>query len=99
VRWGRDGRELFFVSGEMLVRVPIEVQGDELKIGQPEQLFEVPPSPNESSYRDYAFDPAGDRFLFTRPPKGVAEGREIAISLGWAKRLSEMVRAGQQGRR
>ncbi len=27
VRWGRDGRELFFVTGEVLVRVPIEASG------------------------------------------------------------------------
>ena len=34
-----------------------------------------------------------DRFLFTRPPKGAAERREIAVSLGWARRLPERMRA------
>ena len=82
VRWGREGRELFFVQGEILVRVPVEVRGDELSVGQPQELFEVPPSPMESSFRDYDYDPVGDRFLFTRPPRGMIERREIALSLG-----------------
>ena len=40
VRWGREGRELFFVSGEILMRVSVEARGDELTVGQPEELFE-----------------------------------------------------------
>jgi len=84
VRWGRDGRELFFVSGEVLMRVPVDSRGDELSIGQPEALFEVPPSPTEASFRDYDDDPVGDRFLFTRSARAVIEQREIALSLGWA---------------
>jgi hypothetical protein len=88
---------LFFAGGS-LVRVPIAVRNDELSPGQPEQLFEVPPSPTETSFRDYDYDPVTDRFLFSSPPKGVAERREIAVSLGWANRLAEKLRAGRQGR-
>jgi dipeptidyl aminopeptidase/acylaminoacyl peptidase len=87
VRWGRDGRELYFVTGEMLYRAPIEVRGDELTVGQPEELFEMPPSPTETSFRDYVYDARSDRFLVTRPPRGFAEPREIALSLDWAARL------------
>jgi serine/threonine-protein kinase len=92
VRWGRDSRELFFVTGETLMRVPIEARGDELVIGHPEALFEVPPSPTETSFRDYDYDPVSDRFLFTRTPRGVAARREIALSLGWAAHLKERLR-------
>ncbi len=99
VRWGREGRELFFVSGEILQRVSVTMRGDELSLGQPEPLFEVPPSPTESSFRDYDYDPAGDRFLFTRPPRGVAERREIAVSLRWAQRLGEALKNSGSKRR
>ena len=99
VRWGREGRELFFVSGEILMRVPVDSRGDELSIGQPEALFEVPPSPTEASFRDYDYDPVGDRFLFTRSPRAVVEQREIALSLGWAGRLEEKLRASKAVRR
>jgi len=87
VRWGRDGRELFLVTGETLMRVPLAARGADLSIGQMEPLFGVPPTPVESTLREYDYDPAHDRFLFTRPPRGVSEQREIALSLGWAKRL------------
>ncbi len=93
IRWGRGGRELFFVSGEILMRATIQVRGDGLSIGQPERLFEVPPSPTEAAFRDYDYDPIGDRFLFTRPPGGAPERQEIALSLDWAKRLGDGLRA------
>ncbi len=98
-RWGREGRELFLVSGEILQRVSIAALGDELSVGPPAPMFEVSSSPFESKYRDYDYDPAGDRFLFTRPPRGMAERREIALSLGWAKRLGEKLGAAGAERR
>ncbi len=86
VRWGRTG-ELFFVTGEILSRVPLGMSGGALTPGQPQELFEAPPSPTEATYRDYDYDPRTDRFLFTRPPRGAGERREVALSLGWAGRL------------
>jgi serine/threonine-protein kinase len=99
VRWGRDGREVFFVSGENLCRATVLVNGDALTVGRPEVLFEVPPSPIEYTYRDYDYDPVNDRFLFTRPPRSVTERREIALSIGWANQLEEKMRTSKDGRR
>ncbi len=79
VRWGREGREIFFVTGETLVRVPIEIRGDALTVGPTQALFEVPTSPTAITFRDYDYDPKGDRFLFTRPPRAFTEPREIAV--------------------
>jgi hypothetical protein len=98
IRWGRDAGEVFFVSGEILHRVILGVRGDTLIPGQPQEMFEVPPSPTEVSYRDYAYDPGSDRFLFTRPPRGTSERREVALSLGWASRLREKVKTGSNER-
>jgi serine/threonine protein kinase len=92
VRWGRDAGEVLFVAGEMLRSVPLAPRGDALSPGQPQELFEVPPSPTEASYRDYDYDRRTDRFLFTRPPRGASERREVALSLGWAGRLGEKLR-------
>jgi serine/threonine-protein kinase len=99
VRWGRQGRELFLVTGETLMSVSIDARGDHLSIGQPEAVFEVPPSPTEIFYREYDYDPTSDRFLFTRPPRGVADRREIALSLGWAKRLKARMAAKEGARK
>jgi eukaryotic-like serine/threonine-protein kinase len=95
VRWGRDSRELFFVENgaERLMRVSLEARGTELVVGQPEPLFEAPPSPMEPTYRDQDYDRLRDRFLFTRPPSGANERREIALSLGWTSGLASKLRA------
>ena len=95
IRWGRDSRELFFVSGETMMRVTLEPRGDELVVGQPETLFDVPPTPTEAAWRDYDYDRVHDRFLFTRPPAGTNERREVALSLGWATRLDARMRAAK----
>ena len=57
VRWGREGREIFFVTGETLVRVPIEIRGDALTVGPTQALFEVPTSPTAITFPDYDYDP------------------------------------------
>ncbi len=100
VRWGRDSRELFYVEQgtELLMRVPLEVRGTELVVGQSRPLFEAPPTPIEATYRDYDYDRAHDRFLFTRPPGGVTENREIALSLGWTNRLAAKLRERKENR-
>jgi hypothetical protein len=94
VRWGRDSRELFFVEQgtERMMRVTLEARGNEIVAGQPQPLFEAPLSPTEPTYRDMDFDAAHDRFLITRPPAGVNERREIALSLGWASRLADTMK-------
>jgi hypothetical protein len=96
IHWGREGRELFFVSGETMMRASVEARGEDLTIGPPERMFEVPPTPTEPAVRDYDYDPIGDRFLFTRPPGGLPDRREIALSLGWAKRLKGELRASRR---
>jgi Tol biopolymer transport system component len=92
--WGRDSHELFFVttSGEVLTRVPLVERAGELTLGAPERVFEPPPGTFEPAYRDFDYDRARDRFLFTRPASGSSERREIALSIGWANRLDALLR-------
>jgi len=77
------------------MRVSVELRGQDVVIGRPEALFEVPPSPMEAAIRDYAYDSRTDRFLFTRPPHGATERREIALSLRWTSRLPELLKSKQ----
>ena len=99
IRWGREGREIFFVTEDKLVRVPLAMHGNDISIGKLEALFEVPPTPLESTFRDYDYDTVHDRFLFTRHPREMGERREIAVSLGWAGKLASRVGEGQAGRK
>ena len=93
VRWGRDSSELFFIEqgSERLMRVLLQVRGAELLIGQPEPTFGAPLSPAEPTFGDMDYDPKRDSFLFTRPPTGTNERREIALSLGWTSRLAAIM--------
>jgi hypothetical protein len=75
-----DGREIFFVTGERLVRVSIEVRGDDLTVGPAQALSRYPPSPTAIAFRDYDYDHRGDRFLFTRrlgPSRSRARSRSL----------------------
>ena len=72
-----------------MMRVALELRGSDLVVGQPEPLFVAPLSPTEPTFRDLDFDPMRDKFLITRPPAGVNERREIALSLGWVPNLKE----------
>jgi hypothetical protein len=74
------------------MRVPLEVRGADLVVGQPEPLFETPQTPMEPTFRDFDYDRLNDRFLFTRPPVGTNERRELALSLGWTSRLVAKLR-------
>ena len=93
IRWGRAGRELFFVHRERLMRVTVSVLGSDLVLGQPEPLVAMPGSAFEATFRDYDYDAVHDRFLVARSPFGVLERREIALSLGWSRRLSALRRS------
>jgi Tol biopolymer transport system component len=41
-RWGPDGRELFYLSGNKMMSVPIQKSGDETAFGASQVLFERP---------------------------------------------------------
>ena len=73
------------------MRVLLQVRGAELLIGQPEPTFGAPLSPAEPTFGDMDYDPKRDSFLFTRPPTGTNERREIALSLGWTSRLAAIM--------
>jgi predicted Ser/Thr protein kinase len=43
-RWRRDGKELFYIEGNLLMAVDVAIRGDTLSAGVPHRLFDVPPS-------------------------------------------------------
>ncbi|MBP7776192.1 MAG: serine/threonine-protein kinase [Acidobacteria bacterium] len=88
--WGPDGRELFFVSGNTLMRVPIDPSADGFATGAPNRLFEG----------DYYFDtdsftfdiaPDGTRFLMLKrvgAAAPTAEGQRLVVVLNWTDELN-----------
>jgi Tol biopolymer transport system component len=62
-RWSPDGKELFYFSGQMLMRVPVRLQPT-FSAGAPTKLFDAPirPGYTQDSHR-WQIAPDGQRFL------------------------------------
>jgi len=75
-RWRRDGRELFFQSGQNLVAVRVEADA-RFESGPPETLFTLD---QRFSLQDVTGD--GERFLVTVEPRP-HEWQPIEVMVGW----------------
>jgi hypothetical protein len=78
-QWRRDGKELFYISGDgKLVAVPM-VLAARIDVGSPQALF----SGVESA--DYAPSRDGQQFLMNVPAEGEgSEDRSLTVVLNWA---------------
>lgn len=81
-RWSRDGKELFYFSGQALMAVPVSLSPT-FSFGTPVKLFDAPiPSgyTNESDIWQVA--PDGKRFLFL-PLAGPQPGPPLEVIVNW----------------
>jgi hypothetical protein len=75
-RWRRDGRELFYISGDgTLTAVTIQAAGT-LEVGLPVPLFRT------GATRQYDVAPDGQRFLFVEPTE--AEQSPLTVVVNWS---------------
>ncbi|HSS43833.1 MAG TPA: hypothetical protein VLO07_00715, partial [Thermoanaerobaculia bacterium] len=81
-RWRRDGRELFYVSGDNdMIAAPIRL-ASEAQVGAPQRLFRIDPA----GWRDYDVTGNGERFLvIVNVP--VQDAEAIAVTLNWPSLL------------
>jgi Tol biopolymer transport system component len=81
-RWGRDGRELYYIApDDSLMSIPIGL-GSQLHSGSPVLLFRM------ESIRDYDVSPDGRRFLVDTSAEKVFTS-PIRVILDWAAALPE----------
>ena len=87
-RWRGDGKELFFVQGDMLVAVPV-ITSPDLTFGEPEELFESPGlayvGNNVIPYDVY---PDGERFVHWEPVEDMQRA-SIRIVQNWYEEFRE----------
>jgi eukaryotic-like serine/threonine-protein kinase len=83
--WRRDGKELFYLSGDGVVAVDVKMAGSTLETGPPRPLFRLPPQAEIET--TYDVSPDGQRFLTIVSDK---EARLVPITLmqNWAAGLS-----------
>ena len=86
--WRRDGKEIFYVSGDKLMSVEVKTDGDTFEVGTPQPLFEVRGAALPGGLGGAAFDANADgqRFLIGVPMQE-ATFLPITVVLNWAADL------------
>ena len=93
-RWKRDGRELYYVSGDTLFAVPVTLS-DEVSYGQEQRLFSDVGLHRSTiaSFRYFEPAPDGSRFLVVTPAEDTdAEPPRIEIVQNWYEEFRERER-------
>jgi hypothetical protein len=92
LRWSRDGRALFYVAGEALMKVSVSTDGMDLAPGRPETLFTwrgLAGGLYDSASFDVSRD--GQRFLVIEPLTN--EQPTVHVVLNWVTELKRLVPA------
>jgi hypothetical protein len=94
--WNRNGRELFYRSGDKMMAVDIATQPN-FSAGKPHVLFEGPYEPAPLTNPNYDVSPDGQRFLMLKPvEQAQAAPTQINVVLNWFEELKQKVPAGKK---
>jgi eukaryotic-like serine/threonine-protein kinase len=94
--WNRNGRELFYRSGDAMMVVDIATQ-PAFAAGKPRVLFRGAYEPTVFTVANYDVSPDGQRFLMLkRSEQAAAAPTQINIVLNWLEELKRRVPTAQQ---
>jgi Tol biopolymer transport system component/predicted Ser/Thr protein kinase len=92
--WNRNGRELFYRSGNKMMVVDIATQPI-FAAGKPRMLFEGPYVTTAATIPTYDVSPDGQRFLMLKPiEQAQAAPTQINVVLNWFEELKRRVPTG-----
>jgi serine/threonine-protein kinase len=93
--WNRNGRELFYRSGNKMMAVDVATQPT-FAGGKPRVLFEGPYVPNPATFPNYDVSPDGQRFLMLKPVEQTETApTQINVVLNWFEELKQKVPTGK----
>jgi serine/threonine-protein kinase len=93
--WNRNGRELFYRSGDKMMSVEITTQPS-FTAGKPKLLFERPYDLSGGTFPNYDVSPDGQRFLMVKPVEPEQAGpTQINVVLNWTEELKRLVPTGK----
>lgn len=87
-RWSRDGKDLFYVTGDSLVAVAMRSDGS---FGSPQKIFDRTNFHLNHRFNSYSVSPDGKRFLMIQRDLASVP-RQLNVILNWSDELSR--RAG-----
>jgi serine/threonine-protein kinase len=91
--WSRDGREIFYLSRNKLMSVPVTMQAGRLELGKPVALYDVSAYYFGGIGRNYDVAGDGKRFVMIKNPGGGAgNSRPITVVLNWIDELRGRVK-------
>jgi hypothetical protein len=94
--WNRNGRELFYRSGNKMMAVDITAQPS-FSAGKPRVLFEGPYLPTPATFPNYDVSLDGQRFLMLKPAEKIqAQSTQINVVLNWFEELKQKVPTGKK---
>jgi Tol biopolymer transport system component len=94
--WNRNGRELFYRSGNKMMAVDIATQPG-FAAGKPRMLLEGPYLPTPATFPNYDVSPDGQRFLMLKPTEQAqAAQTQINVVLNWFEELKQKVPVGKK---
>jgi eukaryotic-like serine/threonine-protein kinase len=91
--WNRNGRELFYRSGDKMMSVDVTTQPS-FSVGKSRMLFEGQYAPTPYPGTNYDVSPDGQRFLMVKPGEQEAATTQINVVLNWFEELKRRVPAG-----
>jgi len=93
--WNRNGRELFYRSGEKMMAVDITTQPS-FSAGRPKMLFQGPYLPTFTTVPFYDVSPDGGRFLMISPGEPTTPHTQIVVVQNWFEELKQKVPSGRK---
>jgi serine/threonine protein kinase len=89
-RWSRDGKELFYVTGDAVVAVAVRPDGS---FGAPRRLFDRSNFLFNYRYSSYSVSPDGKRFLMIQRDPGSVP-HQLNVILNWSDESDRPTPAG-----
>jgi eukaryotic-like serine/threonine-protein kinase len=93
--WSRNGRELFYRSGDKMMAVDITTQPG-FYAGKPRMLFEGQYVPSPFTAPTYDVAPDGQRFLMLKANEQAQAPAQINVVLNWFEELKQKVPPGKK---
>jgi hypothetical protein len=82
-RWRGDGKELFYVTGNVVFAVPVTTVGG-FSAAEPQRLFEAAPGAFEGPGHHYTVTPDGQKFIIVEDAEGEpATAPAIQVTQNW----------------